>query len=109
MVKNHHLARDINDAAWGQFFGFLDYKAEEAGRLIFKDNPRNTSKMCHVCGAINKDLKLSDREWVCESCETVHDRDRNAAINHKNQGIEYLKRLGLSHQVLTLQNTACVA
>ena len=109
MVKNHHLARDINDAAWGQFFGFLDYKAEEAGRLIFKDNPRNTSKMCHVCGAINKDLKLSDREWVCESCGTVHDRDRNAAINHKNQGIEYLKRLGLSHQVLTLQNTACVA
>jgi putative transposase len=109
MVRQHTLARDINDAAWGQFFGMLDYKAEEAGRLIFKDNPRNTSKMCHVCGAINKDLNLSDREWVCQNCGTIHDRDFNAAINHKNQGIKYLKRLGLSHQASTLQDTACVA
>jgi putative transposase len=109
MVKNHKLARDINDCAWGQFFEFLDYKAEEAGRLIFKDNPRNTSKMCHVCGWINKDLRLSDREWICESCGTVHDRDRNASINHKNQGIEYLKRLGQSHQTLTCADTQCVA
>jgi putative transposase len=94
MVKNHCLARDINDAAWGQFFEYLDYKAEEAGRLIFKDNPRNTSKKCHICGAINKDLKLSDREWVCQSCGTVHDRDFNAAMNHKLEGTAYLKRLG---------------
>ncbi len=101
MVKNHRLARDINDCAWGQFFEYLDYKAEYAGRMIFKDNPRNTSKMCHICGAINKDLKLSDREWVCQACGTIHDRDFNAAVNHKNEGIRYLERLGLSHQELT--------
>lgn len=109
MVKNHCLARDINDCAWGQFFGYLDYKAEYAGRIIIKDNPRNTSKMCHVCGAINKDLKLSDREWVCQNCGTIHDRDFNAAINHKNEGIKYLKRLGLSHQAQTKEDTLCVA
>lgn len=109
MVKNHCLARDINDCAWGQFFGYLDYKAEYAGRMIIKDNPRNTSKMCHVCGAINKDLKLSDREWVCQNCGTIHDRDFNAAINHKNEGIKYLKRLGLSHQALTKGDALCVA
>jgi putative transposase len=109
MVRNHHLARDISDCAWGQFFGFLDYKAEYAGRLIFKDNPRNTSKMCHVCGAINKDLKLSDREWICKECGTVHDRDFNAAVNHKNEGIKYLQRLGQSHQEVTYENAQCVS
>jgi putative transposase len=109
MVKNHHLSRDINDCAWGQFFEYLDYKAEYAGRIIFKDNPRNTSKTCHVCGVINKDLELSDREWVCRNCGTIHDRDLNAAINHKNEGIKYLKRLGLSHQAITKENTLCVA
>ena len=101
MVRNHHLARDISDCSWGQFFEFLDYKAEYAGRLIFKDNPRNTSKMCHVCGAINNNLKLSDRTWICLKCGTLHDRDFNAAVNHKNEGIKYLERLGQSHQELT--------
>ena len=101
MVRQHTLARDISDCAWGQFFEFLDYKAEYAGRLILRDNPRNTSRKCHICGAINKDLKLSDREWVCQACGTIHDRDFNAAVNHKNEGIAYLKRLGLSLQEQT--------
>ena len=109
MVKNHSLARSISDCAWGQFLEFLDYKAEDAGRLIFKDNPRNTSKMCHICGAINEDLTLSDRTWVCKGCGTVHDRDFNAAMNHKHQGIEYLKRLGLSLQELTYASTQSVS
>jgi putative transposase len=109
MVKNRKLAKDINDCAWGQFFGYLDYKAEYAGRIIFKDNPRNTSKTCHVCGIINKNLLLRDREWVCQVCGTVHDRDFNAAVNHKNEGVKYLRRLGLSHQAITKEDTLCVA
>ncbi len=109
MVRNHRLARDISDCAWGQFFEYLDYKAEYAGRLIIKDNPRNTSRKCHVCGAINKDLKLSDREWVCQACGTIHDRDFNAAVNHKNEGIKYLERVGQTHQTITWQNTASVS
>lgn len=109
MVKNRSLARDIGDCAWGQFFRFLDYKAEYAGRIIIKDNPRNTSKMCHVCGAINKDLKLSDRDWVCQVCGTLHDRDENAAINHKNEGLKYLERLGQSHQESTYAVTQSVS
>jgi len=109
MVKNHKLARDISDCAWGQFFEFLDYKAEEAGRIIFKDNPRYTSMKCHVCGAINKELKLSDRTWTCLSCGTIHDRDFNAAVNHKNEGIKYLERLGQSRQELTYASTQSVS
>jgi putative transposase len=91
MEQNSKLARDINDCAWGQFFEFLNCKAEEAGRIIIKVNPRNTSKGCHVCGAVNQELTLSDREWVCKNCGTVHDRDRNAAYNLRDKGLQFLK------------------
>ncbi len=109
MVRRHTLARDISDCAWGQFFEFLDYKAEYAGRIIVKDNPRNTSKKCHVCGAINKELKLSDRTWTCLNCGTIHDRDENAAVNHKNEGIKYLERFGQNRQELTYASTHSVS
>ncbi len=100
MIKNKHLSRDISDCAWGQFFEMLAYKAEEAGRQLIKVNPHNTSKTCSECGSINKDLTLSDREWVCKYCGTLHDRDENASKN--------LKRLGQSHQMLTCQVAECV-
>ena len=45
-----------------------------------------SSKMCNVCGAINAELTLSDREWNCE-CGEHHLRDRNAAINIRNVGL----------------------
>jgi putative transposase len=82
MVKNHHLAKSINDASWGKFFELLSYKAEEAGRKVVKV-PRfePTSKTCSECGAINQELTLADRQWVCKSCDTSHDRDYNAAKN----------------------------
>jgi putative transposase len=101
MVKNHKLARDINDCAWGQFFEILKYKAEEASREVIQINPRNTSKMCSECGEINHELKLSDRKWTCLTCGTIHDRDVNAALN--------IQRLGQSHQAQTKENTLCVA
>lgn len=40
-----------------------------------------SSKTCHVCGYINKDLGLKDREWKCPSCESMIDRDYNASLN----------------------------
>ena len=101
MVKNHCLAKSISDCAWGKFFELLSYKAEEAGRTLLKENPRNTSKTCSSCGSINKALKLSDRSWVCKVCGTLHDRDENASKN--------IKRLGQSHQELTYENIQCVS
>jgi putative transposase len=82
MVKNHNLAKSINDAGWGKFYELCAYKAEEAGRQIVRI-PRfePTSKKCSQCGVINQKLKLSYREWVCESCGIRHDRDYNAAKN----------------------------
>lgn len=102
MVQNHCLARDILDAGWGTFFGLLSYKAEEAGRKVIK-RPRfePSSKRCSACGAINHDLKLSDRVWVCKVCGTVHDRDINAARNTGG--------FGQNLQALTKEPTLCVA
>ena len=86
MVKNHKLAKSISDAGWGMFRVMLKYKSEQNGRTFFEVNPRNTSKACNVCGNLNDDLKLSDREWKCNCCGTDHDRDINASINIRNKG-----------------------
>jgi transposase len=63
----------------------LDYKSEWYGKNIIRIGQfEPSSKMCSVCGYIKSDLKLSDRVWVCENCETKLDRDLNAAINLAN-------------------------
>lgn len=102
MVRNHNLAKSISDTSWGTFFGFLEYKAEEAGRTIIRI-PRfePSSKTCSECGAINQDLKLSDRQWVCQSCGVLHDRDYNAAKN--------IRRVGQTLQELTYENAQSVS
>jgi putative transposase len=102
MSKNHHLAKSISDASWGKFFELLSYKAEEAGRLVIKV-PRfePTSKTCSQCGAVNQELKLSDRQWVCKSCGVLHDRDYNAAKN--------ICRVGQTLQESTYGNTQSVS
>lgn len=47
-----------------------------------------STKMCSNCGVINNNLTLKDREWICSSCNSKHDRDINAAINIKNIGLK---------------------
>lgn len=82
MEQNHHLARAIQGAAWGEFVRQLEYKGEWYGKnVLFIGRFEPSSKLCHKCGYINKDLKLSDREWICPVCGEHHDRDVNAAIN----------------------------
>ena len=83
MVKNHNLAQSISDASWGTFVTMLEYKAEWYGVNIIRIGTfEPSSKMC-TCGSINKELKLSDRVWTCQSCHTTHDRDILAANNIK--------------------------
>ena len=85
MVQNHKLAQSISDVGWGMFVEMLKYKAEWYGNNILQIGRfEPSSKTCHVCGNINKELTLSDREWTCKNCNTLHDRDINAAINIKN-------------------------
>jgi len=85
MVKNHKLAQSINDVGWGMFVNMLEYKAEWSGKNILKIGRFDpSSKTCNNCGAINKELKLQDREWTCVGCGSVLNRDINASINIKN-------------------------
>ncbi len=49
--------------------------------------------MCSNCGEINKELKLSEREWCCENCYSCHDRDINASINIKNIALKTHRHL----------------
>lgn len=88
MMKNHRLARQISDVAWGEFVGMLTYKADLNDKEIVKiDRFYPSSKTCHNCGYVNKDLKLSDRSWACPECGAILDRDVNAAMNILSAGL----------------------
>jgi len=79
MVKNHYLAKSINDASWGYFIQMLSYKVEKTGGQLIKVNPKNTSKTCSRCGNI-QDMPLANRKFKCLSCGFVCHRDLNASI-----------------------------
>jgi putative transposase len=81
------LSKSIHDTAFGEIRRQAEYKG------IWYDVPFITvdrwfpsSKLCSVCGSINNDLSLSDREWRCPKCGTDHDRDINAAQNLRMEG-----------------------
>lgn len=79
MVKNHCLAKSINDAGWYQFRVWLEYFAKVFKRITIAVNPSYTSQECSNCGVIVK-KSLSTRTHVCQ-CGCKLDRDHNAAIN----------------------------
>ena len=83
LVKNHKLAKSINDASWGSFISMLEYKGKETGCEVIKVSPYfPSSQMCHNCGYINKATKdLRVRHVICPSCGAEYDRDKNAALN----------------------------
>ena len=96
MLKNHCLARSIADAGWHSLVTKLDYKAQQAGKHLVKiDQWFASSKTCSCCGHKQEEMPLNIRSWTCE-CGYVADRDINAAINVKKQGILKLKAEGLS-------------
>jgi len=85
MVKNHCLAKSINDAGWYQFRVWLEYFGRVFGRITIAVNPAYTSQKCSGCGVIVK-KSLSTRTHVCQ-CGCVLDRDHNAGINILNSGL----------------------
>ena len=91
MVRNHKLAKAISDASWSMFCNFLDYKAKRDGKVYLEiDRFFPSSKSCNVCLNIIGSLPLDVRRWQCEHCQTKHDRDENAAINIKNEGLRVI-------------------
>lgn len=85
MVKNKHLARAIAQQNFSSFRTKLQYKCYVNGiELRIVDRFYPSSKMCSECGTINKNLKLSDRTYICTECGCIIDRDKNASINLAN-------------------------
>ncbi len=92
MLKNHKLAKSIQDASFSSFCNMITYKALEQYRQYVKIGTfYPSSKLCHCCGFKYKGLKLEERFLTCPNCGTYLDRDENAAINILNEGLKILK------------------
>ena len=100
IMKNHCLAQAMSDVSLGAFYTMLEYKANWNDRQFVKiDRFFPSSKTCSNCGWIKQDLTLAIREWTCESCGKIHDRDVNAAKNILKQGINILSGCGMQSDI----------
>lgn len=89
MTRNRRLALSLADAAMGEALRQLEYKSDvlvKVGRFY------PSSKTCNECGHINQALTLSDRQWVCQGCGSVRDRDWNASQNIEAEGLRLIDR-----------------
>lgn len=83
--------RKVNDLAYAEFMKTLSYVASTKKKVVHTIGRfYPSSKTCSFCDHVNKDLKLSDRSWVCSSCGRTHDRDYNAARNIQRVGASTL-------------------
>ncbi len=91
---NSGISKSVSlDFSWNQFINILRYKMEQKGKqviLIGRFFP--SSKLCSMCGYKNEELHLNTREWTCPKCNTQHDRDVNASINIRNEGLKVLNQ-----------------
>ena len=107
MVRNPNLAKAISDCGWGMFLNFVDYKAKRDGKTFLEiDRFFPSSKTCNVClnvvdGSATltvnpersrrvESLPLDIRQWECNHCHSKHDRDINAAINIRDEGLRVI-------------------
>ena len=92
MMKNKHLSKAIQQQGFYEFRRQIQYKSEWNNiPVIIADRFFPSSKLCSCCGAIKKDLKLSDRIYQCD-CGNIIDRDYQASLNLKQYGENVLKQ-----------------
>ena len=88
MVRNGRLSKAISDVSWGEFIRLLEYKCEWKGKHLVKiDKWFPSSQLCSDCGCSSGKKTLDIREWTCQGCGTIHDRDINAAKNINKYGV----------------------
>lgn len=88
------LNKSILDKGWHQFEVFVNYKAERAGKVVFKIPAAYTSQACPACGHTHPNNRKSQSQFVCENCGYSDNADRNAAINIKQQAIKLITHSG---------------
>ena len=87
MMKNKHLAKAIQQQCFYEFYRQIQYKCLRNNiKFIEADRFYPSSKTCSECGSVKKQLKLSEREYICEECGCVIDRDYNASVNLMKYG-----------------------
>lgn len=88
MKKSLSFGKSVSDNGWGMFTRILEEKCMQYGSLLVRvDKWFPSSKTCLKCGHVHKELKLNDRTYICPVCGHVMDRDEQAAINIKNEGL----------------------
>ena len=107
MTKNHKLAKAIQDCSFGTLVSMLKYKATWHNRKIIEIGRfYPSSKLCSNCGHKMSNMGLEIRKWICPICGVQHDRDINAAINIKNEGLRILDTIGIEQtEFKPLENT----
>ena len=90
---NSGLAKSVSlDFSWNQFKTYLEYKCKrERNHFVLVKRYFPSSKLCSVCGYKNTELTLNERDWICPECKSHHDRDENASINLRKEGIRILQ------------------
>ena len=96
MVRNHHLAKSISDAAWSQFREWLEYFGKVFGVPVIAVPPHYTSADCSNCGVEVKKT-LSTRTHTCPDCGHTADRDHNAAVNILKKALRHLSKNTVGH------------
>lgn len=110
MVKNHKLAKSIQDCSWSNFVTMLEYKANRYGRTVIKiDKWYPSSKLCSCCGYKMDEMPLDIREWTCPKCATHHDRDVNASINILHEGVKIMNGWNDQDSLLILSSLEDIA
>ena len=84
----------ILDKGWHQFEVFVNYKADKAGEVMFKAPAPYTSQACSACGHTRPNNRKNQSDFICEDCGYSDNADRNAAINIKQQAIQYFTNSG---------------
>jgi putative transposase len=91
MIRNHCLAKAINDAGWGMFGAMLKYKSDKLGKLYIEiDRFFPSSKTCNNCFYQLSSMPLNVRHWDCPKCHSRNDRDINAAKNIRDEALRIL-------------------
>jgi hypothetical protein len=94
MARALRFGRSVADSGWGMFVNMLRRRLEERGkRFVRVDRFYPSSKTCSACGAVKPALGLAERVYVCDLCGHARDRDVNAALNIRAEG---LRMLGLA-------------